>query len=1045
MAAVEVLAGTPSPGRTKKLDCLLREHWGHAAVLTPTEQLARKRQEALLLGASVAGAWGTPVKTLQSFAEEILQEDNPDAVRLSDIERQLMLEGALSRLRKAGALEAAGPASATEGFVLHLLRVIENLKQAAVEPGAFSERITRRPHPSPLDGVVASAYQAYQDALNEHQAYDRIGIYWQARLILEKKHGIKELAGVELLVFDGFDDFTESEFNLIAALGKRVPRLVFSVRADTASEASDLYTLQRRTLERIETVFGTAPECLESSAPATFSEYASRYLLWRGETPSRDGLAANLDVVPCAGVTEEVESIGRSVKTLLLDGVPPAEIAIVYPNMDEVRATLRSMAREFQIPLRLYSGEKLVTSLVCAFVLDALEASGAWRHGEIVELLISPWMNADGLDEAVSSAFPVVCRLAGIVAGRSQWTQRLERLRQGFDRDTGDGEYDLAQYKRRNPRAVDAVDAAMVRIERLAGALSAFGDKACVQEFSRAVAEFIETMRLDEAVRACVSEDLRAREGAALEEFRIMLGRLSEAPFSGEEKMSRTEFVQFLRRACGTQEFHVTPNPRERQGVRCLAMGSLRGLQFRHVFFGGVNEGVTPGMPRINAVYSEDDVRELRMAGIPLELQEVRSLRELTWFHQVLEAATDRLSVFWRTAAPDGKPLLRSPFLNDLLRLFPDERIERRPLRASQYYPPLSEARSARDLLNNIFAAGSKLPPRFSEAFAHVTHGAAIEKRRYSPAPFDVFDGVPAGKENKETILAKYSEEHVFSATELEEYRQCPFRFFALRLLHLMQVDRPDTAFDRRDLGLVVHRVLEEFHRRYEGVPVSEIPVAEAETAMRELVESAFSDQAGGLSTVPEGILAAERLSAHERLQRYLEFERKADEVWRPRYFEAVFGEGECPYPPLAIATEAGTVHMRGRIDRIDEGGKGYRVVDYKTGAVPKAENLKQGISLQLVAYALALEQVIAPGAECVEGVLLQVGTDEKRRVREKGQTNWDNTKEGFYKGVAAALEGIRGTWFPPAPQPDVCAYCDARRMCRIDASRVERKQEKAE
>ncbi|MEA3365465.1 MAG: PD-(D/E)XK nuclease family protein, partial [Candidatus Hydrogenedentes bacterium] len=131
--------------------------------------------------------------------------------------------------------------------------------------------------------------------------------------------------------------------------------------------------------------------------------------------------------------------------------------------------------------------------------------------------------------------------------------------------------------------------------------------------------------------------------------------------------------------------------------------------------------------------------------------------------------------------------------------------------------------------------------------------------------------------------------------------------------------------------------------------------------------------------------------------------------------------------------------------DRIDEGDGGYRVVDYKTGTLPKANDLKQGISLQLVAYALALEQVIAPDAKCVEGVLLQVGTKDTRRVREKGQTNWDNTKEGFSKGLTAALEGIRSAWFPPTPQPDVCAYCDARRMCRIDLSRVERKQEKAE
>ena len=136
---------------------------------------------------------------------------------------------------------------------------------------------------------------------------------------------------------------------------------------------------------------------------------------------------------------------------------------------------------------------------------------------------------------------------------------------------------------------------------------------------------------------------------------------------------------------------------------------------------------------------------------------------------------------------------------------------------------------------------------------------------------------------------------------------------------------------------------------------------------------------------------------------------------------------------------------MRGRIDRIDQGEEGYRVLDYKTGSLPTAGQVKEGISLQLVAYALALEQVIAPGAACVEGVLLQVGTSARVAVQQSGRsTSWEEARRGFFEGVAAALRGIREAAFPPTPQPDVCARCDARRMCRIDASRIRRKRESA-
>ncbi len=1044
MAVVEVLAGPSGSARTEKLDRILAEQWGRALLLAPTNQFARKRLEELLVRPDIAGAWGQPVSTLQAFAEQVLQNADPGAVPVNDLERRLVLKEALDRLRAAGELDGAGPGSETEGFLHHLLSIFERLKQAAVEPEEFTERVRRRKHPAALDRVVARAYQAYQTALIERRAYDRIGVYWQARQLLEGPHDVPLLQNISLLAFDGFDDFTESEFRLIAALVNRVDRLVFSVRADRAAGGADLYRLQRQTLARLETAFQPSIEWLPARPPATYSEHAAAYLLWRGEKPPVDGLVPNLEVVPCAGVTDEVELLGRAVKTLILEGVSAAEIAVVYADLEQVRDALRSMGREFQIPLRMYGGEPLASSSVCAFVLDALEASGAWQHGEILELLTAPWMDTDGAGETLTGAFAVLCRLAGIVAGRAQWTQRLQRLRTELSGPARECGMETSRFLRRHPRAEEAVDAVLARVERLAQALAMLPATGDLPAFSRASAGFMATLALDDAVRRHAPESIRAREAAALETLQDLLGRLDAGRFGAGGSMTRTDFARFLRQACGAQSFRVPQTPRERQGVRCLGMRNVRGLRFRHVFVGGLNEGVLPGLPGVNAVYSEDDVRELRDAGMPLELRELRAEQEFASFHHVLEAAQDRICLLWRTATPDGKPLLRSPFLNDLLRLFPAQDVERAPLRPSQYFPPLSDAASMRDLLNNVFATQGALPKPLAERSAHVVRGALIEKQRYSPAPFDAFDGMLRKESNREEVAGRFDETHVFSATELEDYRQCPFRFFALRLLRLMQVERPVTAFDRGVLGIVIHRVLEEFHRRYEGVPAGGIPASEAAETMRALVDAVFAEHEASMITVPDGMLAAERLSVHNRLQRYLAIERQEEDSWRPTQFEAVFGKPEGPYPPLAVPTGAGTIQMRGRIDRIDrDDEEGCRVLDYKTGSLPKPAQVKDGVSLQLVVYALALEQVIAPGSACLEGVLLQVGTSDRVAVRESGRsTTWAEAKRGFLEGATAALKGIREAAFPPKPQPDACAYCDARRMCRIESSRVERKGE---
>ena len=866
-------------------------------------------------------------------------------------------------------------------------------------------------------------------------------MYWQARQLLEAPHGVPLLQGISLVAFDGFDDFTESEFRLIAALGNRVNRLVFAVRADRAAGGADLYRLQRQTLARIETAFQPSMEWLPARPPATYSEHASTCLLWRDEKPSVDGLVPNLEVVPCAGVTDEVEMIGRAVKTLILDGVPAAEIAVVYADLGAVREALRSMGREFQIPLRLYGGEPLAASSVCAFVLDALEASGAWQHGEILELLTAPWMDTDGAGEALTGAFPVICRLAGIVAGNAQWTQRLQRLRKelsGPERERGP---ETGLFLRRHPRVEEAVDALLARVERLAHALAMVPATGDLPGFSRATAEFMATLALDEAVRTHAPESIRAREAAALEALQDLLGRLDAGHFGAGGSLTRADFARFLRQACGAQAFRVPQTPRERQGVRCLGVKNIRGLRFRYVFFGGLNEGVIPGSPGVNAVYSEEDVRELREAGIPLELRELRAEQEFAAFHHVLEAAQDRLWFLWRTATPDGKPLLRSPFLNDLLRLFPARPVERRPCARASTIRPFPTPHPRAMCSNNVFATQGALPNPCGAVSRTPCAARPVEKQRYSPAPFDAFDGMLSKASNRETVAERFGEPHVFSATELEDYRQCPFRFFALRLLRLMQVERPVAAFDRGVLGIVIHRILEEFHRRYEGVPAAGIPANEAEETMRALVDAVFAEHEAAMRTVPDGMLAAERLSVHERLQRYLAIECQDEATWRPAQFEAVFGnQGRIrPWPfrqtPAPSDARPHRPHRSGR--------RRYRVLDTRP-VLPTAGQVKEGISLQLVAYARPRTGDRSEAPHAWKAFCSRWARPPGWRSTVGRSTSWEEARRGFFEGVAAALRGIREAAFPPTPQPDVCARCDARRMCRIDASRIRRKRESA-
>ena len=74
--------------------------------------------------------------------------------------------------------------------------------------------------------------------------------------------------------------------------------------------------------------------------------------------------------------------------------------------------------------------------------------------------------------------------------------------------------------------------------------------------------------------------------------------------------------------------------------------------------------------------------------------------------------------------------------------------------------------------------------------------------------------------------------EHTFSATDLERYAACPFRYFFERILKIEPIEDLTLEFDVMQRGSVVHDVLAKFHRRVNerlGGPASPLALEPAE------------------------------------------------------------------------------------------------------------------------------------------------------------------------------------------------------------------------
>jgi DNA helicase-2/ATP-dependent DNA helicase PcrA len=113
---------------------------------------------------------------------------------------------------------------------------------------------------------------------------------------------------------------------------------------------------------------------------------------------------------------------------------------------------------------------------------------------------------------------------------------------------------------------------------------------------------------------------------------------------------------------------------------------------------------------------------------------------------------------------------------------------------------------------------------------------------------------------------------------------------------------------------------------------------------------------------------------------------------------------------------------ITGKIDRIDEGGRGIEIIDYKTGAAK--ERLKPEDKMQLMIYQIAAEEVFGLSAEKLTYFYLN---ETKPLSFSPDEEEMKNQKEK----IAGIIENIAKSDFRARPGWQ-CAWCEYKQMCEF-------------
>lgn len=383
----------------------------------------------------------------------------------------------------------------------------------------------------------------------------------------------------------------------------------------------------------------------------------------------------------------------------------------------------------------------------------------------------------------------------------------------------------------------------------------------------------------------------------------------------------------------------------------------------------GLNDGLFPAIPAEDPVFSDDDRALLYRLGVELGPgSRQRLFHEKYLLYIALTRAARRLVLTYSRSDESGKPLRPAPLIGWLARRLPDlPRIVLGTRPGEAQWPEGAFAvwgwlaRTCRDRLDKGPGGG---PPRerVLALYDWAVRVCGEPSPWAEPMRALVYRNV-SGPLSQESVHALYGPSYAASPSRLESLAACAFQHFAGYGLRLNERRRLEV--DAAVLGTLVHKALSTFVGRLiqEGIDWATLDRSESDARIDDAVELELARMGEALFGRQAGDrYVARRVKGMLRDVAWVLGEHCRRGDFRPVAVEVAFGDSG-RLPPVSITTgEGNTVHVYGRIDRIDvveeAGSQWVRVIDYKSSRRSfRLDRVHFGIDLQLILYLYAAVQ----------------------------------------------------------------------------------------
>ncbi len=699
---------------------------------------------------------------------------------------------------------------------------------------------------------------------------------------------------------------------------------------------------------------------------------------------------------------QEVIEVAKQIKRRIAQGARYRDCSIYVGNLLKYEKSIRRVFRYYGIPNFMDKKESAATHPLAQFIVQFYSLAAEYFDPDTIDIfLANHYLN---IENSIKESYRNY--LKHYVNYRGGFKKKFKKLAE-------DNIYvdKIAEFTAIQQRIVQYVD-------RMQGKHSG-------TEYCAILLEFLNEQAVEENTK------ILAEQFEGIDKIFIENGAKKIIDFMLEiEKILQTdtftvdEFLLLLKQSLQSIE-DIAFLPQKLDEVYIGELAESRGQHKKFVFILGMTSDI-PVQQLDTGLISDREIAFLQPYQIKInpKIKDVnKRLKEIVLLN--LASFTEELFVSYPKTS-DGDTVKKAMLIENLMEIFTVDNIAPREqnLDAIEYHPAM------RNLLVQLeryrcMQENQLLPLQQLAAFMQEQSKKTksyIDKPSYEEIP-------PAKKiENAHKLLLSQGK---LSASFIEQHYTCPYKNFLERGLQL--VKEVHNVIDVRDMGTLVHAVLEEISLKVQHLPKHEI-VNMLPTLQQEIEQITIQQlENSNFQYLTETEEEKYKRAICKDIASYL-LEAVVAHIKDGNYtIEGV---------EKAFAIPCKNFKLTGIIDRIDrENISGaIRVIDYKTGANDlKKEDYYAGKKVQLPLYLYAMQQQgeIENSSYFSAKIAYREFGDKQEFEKKLFSSRHDkDLDKNAYIAYAIALaencymEIMQGK-LPPSPYEESCSRCDYGGICR--------------